>query len=376
MAAARDFRPHSPFLCGRYPPLRLVTNALSLSLSDLSVVFTSKGCDMRAAVFDLENGIADFVIREVPDRDLAPQEIRFDVAAFGLNQADLLLTQGRHYVRANLPIRLGYEACGTVREAGAAVTRFRPGDRVTAIPNVDGPYWTAGESAIADERFVTAWPDGWSTAEASSLWMQYLTPYFPFAELFPFAAGSWILITAATGATGLGSVAMAKLLGGKVIATTRSPAKAEALYEHGAEIVLATDDEELEAKIMRATGDTGVTLICDTLCGPYVPRLVRTLAPQGRMFIHGALAGDNTFTMQVLDLVHRGAGLFGYSLINELRRPGAVEKGSGFILDAMRAGRLPRPRIDQVFPFDEVRSAYARMRAGQQTGKIIVSLEV
>jgi NADPH:quinone reductase-like Zn-dependent oxidoreductase len=206
------------------------------------------------------------------------------------------------------------------------------------------------------------------------VWMQYLTPYFPFVELFPIQPGDWVLITAATGGTGLGSVRLAKHLGARVIATTRSEHKIATLKEHGAEIVLSTGRDDLTDAIMQATDGQGVRLIDDTLCGPYVPKLAAALADRGVMFVHGALAGDNTLTLPVLTLVHRGAGIYGYSLINELRRPSALERARYFILAALADGHLAPPTIDSIFPFTEVRAAYERMRAGHQTGKIIVSL--
>jgi len=331
--------------------------------------------EQSVAVFDAVDGITDFTLVTAERPDPGPDEVRIRIAAFALNQADLLLTQGRHYVKADLPIRVGYEGCGVVDAIGAEVTRFEIGHRVSCIPNVDGPYWTAGEYALANERFLVPWPHGWSAAQAAGVWMQYLTPYFPFVELFPIKRGDWVMITAATGGTGLGSVRLAKHLGARVIATTRSEHKIAALHEHGAEVVLATERSDLAAAVMEMTDGQGARLIDDTLCGPYVAKLAEALADRGTMFVHGALAGDNTLTLPVLTLVHRAAGLYGYSLINELRRPGALERARDFILPALASGDLPPPKIDRIYPFAEVRAAYERMRAGQQTGKIVVSLE-
>lgn len=331
--------------------------------------------NQKIAIFAMIDGVADFTVTTAPILDPGPGEIRFKLSAFALNQADLLLTQGRHYAKAELPIRLGYEGCGTVDAVGADVTRFQIGDRVTCIPNLDGPYWTAGEYALAREDFLTAWPEGWSAAQAASLWMQYLTPYFPFAELFPFRPGDWVMITAASGGTGLGSIAMAKAFGARVIATTRSSNKVAALEAHGADVVLSTERNDFVAEVMRVTDGQGVRLICDTLCGPYVSMLTETLGDKGIMFIHGALAGDNDFKLSALNLVYRRAGLYGYSLINELRQPGAIERGTSFIKDALARQALPLPMIDGIFPLDDVRAAYDRMRQGQQTGKIIVSVK-
>jgi NADPH:quinone reductase-like Zn-dependent oxidoreductase len=205
--------------------------------------------------------------------------------------------------------------------------------------------------------------------------MQYLTPYFPFVELFPIKHGDWVMITAATGGTGLGSVRLAKLLGARVIATTRSEHKIATLKEHGADVVISTEQEDFPAQVMKATGGTGVRLIADSLCGPYVPKLAETLADRGILYIHGALGGTNDLTLPVLSLVHRAAGLYGYSLINELRRPGALERARERIEGWLASGELPPPLIDQEFAFKDVRAAYDRMRAGRQTGKIIVRVD-
>jgi NADPH:quinone reductase-like Zn-dependent oxidoreductase len=331
--------------------------------------------DHTIAVFDRFAQEPDFGLTVAPRPEPGPDEVRFKVAAFALNQADLLLTQGRHFVKADLPIRLGYEGCGVVDAVGSNVTGVSAGDRVACVPNVDGPYWTAGEYALAHERFVVPWPDGWSAEQAAGLWMQYLTPYFPFAELFPVRVDDWVMITAASGGTGLGSIRVAKRLGARVIATTRSAHKIKTLREHGADVVLSTEQDDFVAAVMQTTGGAGVRLINDTLCGPYVPMLAQTLADKGILFIHGALAGDNTLSLPVLTLVYRRAGIYGYSMINELREPGALERARDWVLAAIAAGELPPPTIDTVFAFNEIRAAYDRMREGKQTGKIIVNVE-
>ena len=161
----------------------------------------------------------------------------------------------------------------------------------------------------------------------------------------------------------------------RVIATTRSAHKIATLHEHGADVVLSTEQDDFISAVMQATGGQGVRLIDDTLCGPYVPKLAETLADKGVMFIHGALAGDNTLSLPVLTLVYRRAGIYGYSMINELRRPGGLERARDWVLDAIAKAELPPPTIDMIFPFVQVRFAYDRMRAGLQTGKIIVSVE-
>ncbi|MGD9711637.1 MAG: zinc-dependent alcohol dehydrogenase family protein [Thermomicrobiales bacterium] len=330
--------------------------------------------DHAVAIFDKVGDDLDFTVGAASMPEPGPDEVRFKVAAFALNQADLLLTQGRHYVTSDLPIRLGYEGCGTVDAVGVNVTRFKPGDKVSSIPNVDGPYWTGGEYALAKESFLVGWPEGWSAAQATSFLMQYLTPYYPLAERFRFEPGAWVMITAATGGTGLGTIRLAKMLGARIIATTRSEEKISVLRANGADVVLSTDQADFVERVMEATEGNGVDLINDSLCGSYVAMLSETLAFGGIMYIHGGLSGDNNFTMNVLNLVHRQAGIHGYSLINELRIPGALERGCKFLLDHIAKGDLAPPTIDSVYPLAQVAEAYRRMQSGKQVGKIVVTV--
>lgn len=329
---------------------------------------------MKAVVFDETGSGLGIVLREVPTPTPGDHDVLYRVKAFGLNQADLLLIQGRHYVSSDLPIRLGYEASGEVVEVGKKVKRFKPGDLVTCMPNVDGPYATGGEFALAREEFLTSWPKGFSAEEAAGFWMQYLTAYYPMKELFPFKKGDWVMITAASGGTGTGAMQIAKLLGARIIATTRDPEKKGAyLRNSGADHIVATYGETLVDEVLETTGPAGVKLICDSVCGEQSGVYAQTLADQGIIYVHGGLSGSNQLAFDVLTLVRKGAGLFGYSLINELRKPGMLEKGRDYVLNAIAKKRLARPTIAKVFPFSQAPEAYEYMRQGGQEGKIIVS---
>ncbi|WP_321396808.1 zinc-dependent alcohol dehydrogenase family protein [Emcibacter sp.] len=330
---------------------------------------------MHAVVYDKVGSEMGFTIREMPIPAVGDDEVLYEVEAFGLNQADLLLIQGRHYVVQDLPIRLGYEGSGTVVAVGKNVKNFREGDKVTSMPNVDGPYSNAGTHALAQERFLTKRPAGYSAQEAAHLWMQTLTAYYPMAELFPIKPGDWVMITAATGGSGLGAIQMAKLLGARVIATTRSPERKGALLkQEGADHVIETYGSNLIDEVNDITSGKGVSLICDSIGGPYVNTYASTLAPQGILYVYGVLSNED-MSLPVLTLAHRGAGLYGYSLINELRKPGALERGRDFVLAALEAGKIKRPVIDRVFPFAEAAEAYQYLMNGTRGGKIIVSVK-
>lgn len=315
----------------------------------------------------------DFELKPEPVPTPGRGEIRFQVRAFALNQADIAMARGI-YGSAPGAMRIGLEGAGIVDMVGEGVTRYQPGDHVAAIPNIDGPYLTGGEYALVQEEFASPWPADWSAEQAAGLWMQHLTPYYPFVEKFPLRLGDWVIITAATGGTGLGSVRLASLLGARVIATTRDPAKEQALRDHGAEVVLSTERSDFVDEVLRVTGGRGVKLINDSLCGPFAETLADCLSYAGNMYIHGALSGDLSVHMPMMKIIQRQAGLHGFSLQNELRGAERLARGRDFVFDAANRGLLPPPRIDSVFECADIQLACDRIQSGRQIGRIVVTV--
>lgn len=87
-------------------------------------------------------------LREIEVADPAEDEVLLDVAAVSVCGSDVHQWQARNSWPVRHPVVLGHEFCGTVREAGARVRGFAPGDRVVcethAIVDPDGPLARAG----------------------------------------------------------------------------------------------------------------------------------------------------------------------------------------------------------------------------------------
>src|ERR1044071_8984537 len=62
-----------------------------------------------------------------------PGEVRIEVAAAGVNNADLLERRGQYPVPPGAPPGLGLECAGTITAVGRDVEDWRPGDRVCAL---------------------------------------------------------------------------------------------------------------------------------------------------------------------------------------------------------------------------------------------------
>ncbi|MFJ6044513.1 alcohol dehydrogenase catalytic domain-containing protein [Brachybacterium paraconglomeratum] len=63
-----------------------------------------------------------------------PSEVVIDVAALGINRAEVDFRKGEYVVDPVLPSGIGYEAAGTVREVGSDVDHVAVGDAVSVVP--------------------------------------------------------------------------------------------------------------------------------------------------------------------------------------------------------------------------------------------------
>jgi len=129
---------------------------------------------------------------ELPEPSTGPGQVLLDVRACGVCRTDLHILDGE-LPRPKLPLVLGHQIVGVVRELGEGVERFAPGDRV-GVPwlgwtdgecrycrsgrenlcdhakftgyDIDGGY---AEVAAADARYCFPVPDGYPDLQAAPL---------------------------------------------------------------------------------------------------------------------------------------------------------------------------------------------------------------
>lgn len=328
---------------------------------------------MKAIIFNKIGGPEVLHIEEIELLPPGPDEVRIKVSAFALNRADLLLMYGLHYTTASFPSKIGSEASGIVDAVGENVSKLNVGDRVSTIPFHTAIHGVQGEYATVPAQFITAWQEGLSATEACSVWMQYLTAYFPFNEITQIGESDWVLIAAASSSAGQGAMQLARAQGAKVIATTRTNKKQNLLLELGADQVIVTEEEpDIAARILELTEGKGVKLAYDPIGGHFTSQYAEAMAWHGVIILYGVLAGTST-DIPIVPMVRRAAVLHPYSMFNHVSEPDQLRRGIQFISEKIKEGLL-RPRIDRVFPYSEAIEAYHYMESNQQSGKIVVSL--
>jgi NADPH:quinone reductase-like Zn-dependent oxidoreductase len=315
--------------------------------------------------------VLEFVETQVPAP--GPREIRIKVKAIGINRADSMWRSDKYTEPVKFPAGLGYEAAGIVDAVGKDVADFAAGDTVSTIPAFSlNKYFTYGEVILAPDHAVVKHPESLSFVEAASVWMMFITAYGALVFDARVKAGDFVIIPAASSSVGLAAIQIANYAGATPIALTRTSEKKQRLHEAGAPHVVATQEQDMVAEVMRITGGNGARVAFDPVGGPDFPRLISALANQGTAYIYGALSEGDT-PIPVLEMIRKMPTVKGYSIRlvagDEARRKAAVE----YVAKGLASGAL-KPIIDRTFKFDDMVEVHRYLENSGQFGKIVVTL--
>jgi NADPH:quinone reductase len=313
-------------------------------------------------------------VLQFDELDIGPPkvgEVRIRVRALGLNRAEAMFRSGAYFEAPKLPARLGWEAAGEIEAIGPGVTGFSVGDAVSTLPAFSmNQYGVYGDVAIVPARAVTKHPAGLSWSEAATIWMQYLTAYGALIMYARISKGDFVIITAASSSVGIAAIEMANAEGAVSIATTRKSKKKGVLSQVGAAHVIATEDEDFLARVEQITGGKGARVIFDPIGGKGIELLAKAAAYGGTIYEYGALAPEPT-PFPLFNALGKGLSIRGYTLREVFLDPKLRETAVRYVFDRVEEGKF-KPRVDRVFPFEQIVDAHRYMESNEQIGKIVV----
>jgi NADPH:quinone reductase-like Zn-dependent oxidoreductase len=300
-----------------------------------------------------------------------PGEVLIRVQAIGLNRSEALYRSGSYPIRPKYPTLMGYEAAGEIEALGPGVAGFQVGERVCVLPNYRlGEYGVYAERAIVPARSLLAAPPGLTPVEAASIWMQYFTA-MAVIEVADAGIGDYVVIRAPSSSVGIAAMQLCNWAGATPIAATRTHAKAEALKLLGAAHVVATEETDFVAEIMRITDGRGARVVFDPVGGPYVDTLAQAMAERGVLIIYGSLSNQPT-VFPHWPAAFKGLSLRGWVASEIWGKPERFARGRDLILRGLALGRL-RPVVSRVFTLDDIVAAHRYLESNQQVGKIVVT---
>lgn len=297
----------------------------------------------------------------------ATGEIRIRVRAAGVNRPDLLQRQGLYPPPPGASDILGLEMAGEVDQVGEGVDRWHVGDRVCALLG-GGGYATL---AVVDARHALPVPDGLDFTDAAALPETVFTVFANVFEAGRLQSGETLLVHGATSGIGVTAIQMAKAHGARVIATSRTAAKADAARALGADISLDASTQDLSARLVDAGG---ADVILDMVGAAYAEANQAALRPGGRWVViatqSGTLAQVDLLQLMMKQAVLTGSTLRRRSSDEKARLTSAIES---LVWPWIVSGAV-RPPVDATFPMNQAALAHLRLEAGEHVGKIVLTL--
>jgi len=327
------------------------------------------GSSMKAIVRSAYGTPDVLRLEEVPTPVPADGEVLVRVRASSVNRTDLESLVGRPamyrvFIGVRRPRRrwLGLDAAGEVAAVGAAVTRFKPGDRVYADLLYNGNAAFA-EFACAREKAWHPIPEGVDFETAATLPASAVLALQGLGGRQGVRPGNRVLIIGASGSVGLFAVQLAKAAGAEVTGVC-STEKLDLVRAVGAHHVIDYRCGDY------TRGDRRYDRILDALAMRSVLAVRRLLAPNG---IYGAHGGRST------------GGLLQAIVVGPLLSVGA-KRTMGIVVgrpndaaDMATVGELAQagtlvPVIDRGYTLAQVPEALRYFTAGKARGKLVITM--
>jgi NADPH:quinone reductase-like Zn-dependent oxidoreductase len=312
-------------------------------------------------------------IEEETPRQPGKGELRLKVQAVGLNRAESMFMRGQYLEPPKFPSGVGYEAAGVVEAVGPDVDKNWVDKRVAIIPAFSmNDYAMLGEAVIAPVAALGEYPAKLSPVEGAAVWMQYLTAYGALIAIAHLAKGDFVVIPAGSSSVGLAATEMAKAEGAISIATTRKSNKKAELLSLGADHVIATEEEDMVARVKEITGGKGARVIFDPVAGPLLEKLAQAAATGGMVFEYGWLSMQPT-PFPLFTALPKGLSIRGYSLMEITRNPEKLPEAKKYVYDRLADGRF-HPKVARTFPFAQTVEAYKYLESNAQVGKVVITV--
>ena len=311
----------------------------------------------------------------VPDPICGPEDCMVKIEAAALNRADLMQREGDYPPPPGCPEWMGLEIAGTITQVGEEAARksnWKVGDKVCAL------LGGGGYAQFANVKYdmLMPVPAGCSVIEAAAMPEAFATAYLNLFIEGGAKAGDTLLVTG--GNSGLASVIirMAKAFGIRVITTVRSPEKAEAIRELGADVIVDTSRQSLSEVLKEQLEQGyGVDVAIDCLGGETMGQCLHYLNRGARWIMIAALAGQLT-QIDLKNIYVRNVRIIGSTLRSRAPEMKArilaelVEK----VWPKAETGEV-RPTIYRVLPITEAEAAQELLYKSQSVGKVVMTVE-
>jgi NADPH:quinone reductase-like Zn-dependent oxidoreductase len=334
---------------------------------------------MRAYEIVSDGGVEALALNSRPTPQPGPGEILVRMRASAINYRDLstiLDPAARGIPYPRIP---NSDGAGEVVEVGAGVTRFAAGDRVagcffqnwsdgristTAMASaLGGPVdGVLAEEVVFSAQGAVHLPPQLSFEEGATLPCAGLTAWNCLIEQGGLTAGKTALFLG-TGGVSIFGLQIAKMIGARAIITSSSDAKLARAASLGAdEMINYRQTPDWQARVLELTAGVGVDVTIETGGGGTLEKTIEATRVGGTVSLIGVLTAGAINPSNVMRKSIRLQGVYvgNRRMFEEMNA-------------ALSLNQVP-PVIDQLFAFDDARSAYQVMREASHFGKLVVTI--
>jgi NADPH:quinone reductase-like Zn-dependent oxidoreductase len=309
---------------------------------------------------------------EAPDPEPKRGEVLIRLRAASLNRLDLWVRKGLPSVPK--PRILGADGAGTVEALGPDVDGFEVGGRVVINPGLEhgdkitviGEHMdgTHAELIAVPATNVYALPEELSFEEAAAFPLVFETAYRMLVTRARVTEGEWVLIWGVGGGVATAALAIANALGAKTLVTSSNDEKLQAAQTLGADATANHRTGDVVATAKEATGGRGVDVVVEHVGEATWKTSLQVVRIGGRVVVCGATSGPNPPAQ-----LHR----VWWKQLSVLGSTMGTRQDFEAAFELVKSGRA-KPVIDRVYPLVETRAAHERLEAGDQLGKIVLTI--
>jgi len=321
---------------------------------------------MKAIVCNNYGPIEDLQFTNMPEPEPGSDEVVISVISSGVNFPDGLLVKGLYQAKPPTPFVPGGEVVGVISEIGDQVKGYAVGDKVAALCQYGG--WA--ERVKCNANLVMPMPENANEDEVTALLCGYGTAHHALKQRAVLKPGETLVVTGASGLTGLAAVQIGKAMGAKVIAVASSQDKLALAKKNGADILLGYDNLRDELKAI--TDGQGVDVVFDVVGGEVFDACSRAMAWQGRLLVIGFASG--TIPQFPINL----ALVKGYSVVGVFWGAFACKQPKDYAANMMElvqwyaTGKI-KPHVGQKFKLEDATAALQHIMERKAVGKIVLN---
>jgi NADPH:quinone reductase-like Zn-dependent oxidoreductase len=342
---------------------------------------------MKAIVIHQHGGPEVLEYMDAPVPAIRASEVLVCVRACALNHLDLWVRQGLPNVPIPLPHIPGSDIAGEIAEVGADVTSVKVGQKVVLAPGVSCGRCAACVAGLDNRcrqfsnlgymidggcaEFVRCpevnclpYPEKLSFEEAASIPLVFQTAWHMLVTRAQLQPGEDVLVLGAGSGVGSAAIQIAALFGARIITTAGNDAKLEKAKELGAQHLINHKTQKIREEVRRITNKRGVDVVVEHVGTATWDESVASLAVGGRLVTCGATTGYDA-KIDLRFLFSRQLSLLGSYM--------GTKAELASVMKLVASGHL-KPVVDRTFPLSACARAHRYLEAGEQFGKVVLSV--